>query len=372
LEERGVEVLLVDARKLKNVPGRKTDVLDCQWLQQLHTFGLLSGVFRPADEVCVLRSYMRQRAMLVAYGSHHVQHMQKALTQMNVKLQHVVSDITGVTGMRIIRAIVRGQRDPKALAELRDPRCQKDKETLAKALEGHWREEHLFELQQAVALYDTYQAKIRECDERLEKSLQTFEAHPPGGGRTGPEAKGRRAKNEPGFDVAQYLFRMTGVDLTAVDGLDAHTALKVISEIGLDMGRWPGVKQFTSWLALCPGNKVSGGKRLNGRTRPSANRAASALRLAAQGLHHSDSALGAFFRRMKIRHGTPKAVTATAHRLARIIYSMLRQGSHFVHETAEEYERRYRTQQIEHMKRKAKKLGYELVKIEDPQVESLP
>ena len=325
LEERGFTVMLVDPRRIKNVPGRKTDVLDCQWLQQLHTYGLLSGAFRPEAEIRRLRSYLRQRAMLVQYASHHIQHMQKALTQMNVKLQHVISDITGKTGMDIMQAIVDGERDPRRLARLRDHRIRADEATIAKSLRGHWREEHIFELSQALELYQVYQGKIAECDREIEAQLERFEDHSDG---EPPAANGkkRNQKNAPRFDAQSHLYRMTGVDLTRIDGVDAYTALKVISEIGTDMTRWQSAKHFASWLGLSPHNRITGGKVISSRTKPSANRAAAALRLAANALHRSDSALGAFLRRKKAQLGAPKAITATAHKLARTIYSMLRYG----------------------------------------------
>ena len=257
LEERGFEVMLVDPRRIKNVPGRKTDVLDCQWLQQLHTYGLLSGAFRPDEDIRRLRSYLRQRAMLVEYASHHVQHLQKALTQMNVKLQHVIRDLTGKTGMDIIEAIVRGERNPRRLARLRDPRTKADEATIAKSLRGHWRQEHIFELSQALELYRVYQAKIAECDREIETQLERFEdvtdGEPPA-----PNGKKRNQKNAPRFDVQSQLYRMTGVDLTRIDGVDGFTALKVISEIGADMTKWPTAKHFASWLGLSPNNRITG------------------------------------------------------------------------------------------------------------------
>ena len=237
--------VLVDPRRIKNVPGRKTDVLDCQWLQQLHTYGLLSGAFRPEGEIRRLRSYLRQRAMLVEYAAQHVQHMHKALTQMNVKLQHVISDITGQTGMDIIEAIVGGERNPRRLARLRDPRTKADEKTIAKSLRGHWREEHIFELTQALELYRTYQGKIAQCDREIERQLERFEDHSDGE-PPAPNGKKRNQKNAPRFDVQGQLYRMTGVDLTRIDGVDAYTALKVISEVGTDMTRWPSAGHFAS------------------------------------------------------------------------------------------------------------------------------
>jgi transposase len=365
LSERGFEVRLVDPRQLKSVPGRKTDVLDCQWIQQLHTFGLLSAAFRPDDQICVLRSYLRQRAMLVSYVAHHIQHMQKALEQMNLKLAHVVSDITGVTGMAIIRAILDGQRDPQALATLRDGRCKADEETIARSLQGNWRQEHLFELRQAVELVEFYQKQIAACDHEIAAQLARFEDK--SGGQLFPtEARQHKGgRNAPGFDARHHLQRLTGVDLTRLDGIDAHTALKVVAEIGLDMTRWPTEKHFASWLGLSPGSKVSGGKKLSSRTKPSASRAAAALRLAASSLYRSRSALGAFYRRMKARLGAPKAVTATAHKLARLVYRMLRFGTEYVDRGQDYYERRYQSRVVSTLMRRAQELGYKLVKNED-------
>ena len=361
LEERGFQVMLVDPRRIKNVSGRKTDVLDCQWLQQLHTYGLLSGAFRPDAEIRRLRSYLRQRAMLVECASHHIQ---KALTQMNVKLHHVISDITGKTGMDIIAAIVDGERNPRKLAQLRDPRIKADEATIARSLRGHWREEHIFELTQALELYRFYQDKITECDREIEAQLERFEdrsdGEPPA-----PNGKKRNQKNAPRFDVQGQLYRMTGVDLTRIDGVDAYTALKVISEIGTDMTKWPSAKHFASWLGLSPNNRITGGRVISSKTKPSANRASAALRLAANALHRSDSALGAFLRRKKAHLGAPKAITATAHKLARLIYTMLRYGQEYVDAGAEYYERQYQQRALRAAKRRAAQLGYQLVPMSD-------
>jgi transposase len=361
LVERGFEVLLVDARQAKNVPGRKSDVLDCQWLQELHTYGLLRGAFRPVDQVCILRNYLRQRSMLVAYASHHIQHMQKALEQMNLKLAHVVSDITGLTGMGIIKAILSGERDPVKLAKLRDPRCKSSEATVARALEGHYREEHLFALQQAVELVDFYQRQISACDRQIEACLQQFEEKSTETPVTTRSRKRRRSGMA--FDARSYLYRMTGVDLTQIDSIEANTALTVIGEIGLDMSRWPTEKHFGSWLGLAPGSKISGGKRLSSRTKPSANRAAAALRLAAQSLNQSQSALGAYFRRLKARLGAPKALTAAAYKLARIFYRMLKYGAGYVDQGEAVYEERYRDRLLRNLKRRAAELGFQLTTI---------
>ena len=361
LVERGFEVLLVDARQAKNVPGRKTDVLDCQWLQELHTYGLLRGAFRPVDQVCILRSYLRQRSMLVSYASHHIQHMQKALEQMNLKLSHVVSDITGLTGRGIIKAILSGERDPVKLAKLRDPRCKSSEATVARALEGHYREEHLFTLQQAVELVEFYQQQMTACDRQIEACLQQFEEK---SSETPMTTRRRKRRRGIAFDARSYLYRMTGIDLTQIDSIEGNTALTVISEIGLDMSRWPTEKHFGSWLGLAPGSKVSGGKRLSGRTKPSANRAAAALRLAAQSLNQSQSALGAYFRRLKARLGAPKALTAAAYKLARIVYRMLKYGAGYVDQGEAVYEGRYRDRLLRNLKRRAAELGFQLTAIE--------
>ena len=365
LSERGFEVKLVDPRRVKSVPGRKTDVLDGQWLQQLHTFGLLAAAFRPDDQICVLRSYLRQRAMLVTYAAHHIQHMQKALEQMNLKLAHVVSDIAGLTGLAIIRAILAGQRDPRQLATFRDPRCKADEATIARSLEGTWRPEHLFELRQALELVEFYQQQIAACDQEIEAHLTRFEDRRTGQplADTARRPKVRRTAHR--FDAREHLHRLTGVDLTRIDGIDAPTALKVVAEIGLDMTRWPTEKHFASWLGLAPGSKVSGGKRLSSRTKPSANRAATALRLAARSLYHSHSALGAFHRRLKAHLGAPKAITATAHKLARLIYRMLRFGTEYVDRGQDYYERRYQSRVVANLRRRAQEFGYTLVKQED-------
>jgi transposase len=363
LEECGFDVKLVDTHAVRHVPGRKTDVKDCQWLQELHTYGLLRGAFRPTDEVCVLRSYLRQRSMLVTMASRTVQHMQKALEQMNLKLTEVVSDITGKTGMTILRAILAGERDPQRLATYRDKRCKHDQATIAKALTGHWRAEHLFALQQAMDQYDFIAQQLRACDGHIEECLHAFvpdvEADAP---QSGPVRAWRASRsNPPGFDVRAYLDAMTGVDLTQIDGIDSLTALQVISEIGLDMTCWPTSKHCASWLGLCPGNKISGGKRFRIRSKPSANRAATAWRLAAQGVANSHSALGAYYRRMRARLGAPKAITATAHKLARLVYSMLRYGTAYVDAGQQAYEQKYRDRVLMNLQRKAKAFGYQLI-----------
>ena len=361
LESRGFEVILVDPGTMPRNGRPKTDVHDCQWLQRLHTLGLLTAAFRPDDPVVVLRSYLRLRLTLLADAARYVQHMQKALTQMNVKLQHVVSDLTGKTGLRILQAILDGVRDPRALAKLRDCRCKEDEAAIAQALHGNWREEHLFALRQAVAAYHFCHQQIRDCDERIEAGLQALPASPASTPLPERTKARRRNRNRPGFDPRPLLHRASGVDLTRIEGIDETTALNVLGEIGLDMSRWATVKHFTSWLGLCPHHKISGGRVLSRRTRPTANRAAAALRLAAASLHRSQSALGAFFRRLKSRKRTPKAITATAHKLARYIYTMLKHGEEYAAQSLEWYEQQHRERQVRVLSRRARELGYALV-----------
>ena len=304
--------------------------------------------------------------MLVGYASQHIQHMQKPLTQMNVKLQHVISDITGKMGMAIIEAIVGGQRDPVQLAQLRDPRIKADSATIAKSLRGHWREEHIFELTQALELYQAYQGKIAECDREIEAQLERFEDRSDG---ESPAANGkkRNQKNAPRFDAQSHPHRMTGVDLTQIDGVDADTALKVTSEIGTDLSKWPSAQHFASWLGLSPNNRITGGKVISSRTKPNAHRAALALRLAANALHRSDTPGAPSCAGRRRSWERPKAITATAHKLARTSYSMLRYGQQYVDAGAEYYDNQYRQRALRSAKRRAAQLGYELVPIADAQ-----
>ena len=361
LERRGFEVKLVDARHVKNVSGRKSDVLDCQWIQQLHTYGLLAGDFRPPDEICVLRSYLRQKEMLTQASSMHIQHMQKALQQMNLLLHNVVSDITGVTGMKIIKAILEGERDPKVLARNRHGLCKNSPSTIAKSLIGNYREEHLFALQQAVDLYEIYQKKIADCDEaiikQLEKQPNVSDDEPP----PGDKEIQARSRIRGGVDVRDVLYQKSGVDLFAIPGLAADTLLTLASEVGFDLSPWKTEKHFTSWLGLCPGTKRSGGKVLNAKTKHNPNRAAQQFRMAASSLYRSQTALGAFYRRIKARTGGQQAVTATAHKIARIYYAMLTKGTTYVELGQQAYEQRYKQRRVDHLKSQAKSLGYQLV-----------
>lgn len=360
LEERGFQVCLVNARHLKNVSGRKTDVLDCQWIQQLHTYGLLRPSFRPPEQIVAIRSMVRQREMLVGYRSAHIQHMQKALTQMNLRLANVLSDITGVTGMKIIRAILAGERNPRVLAQFRDHRCKKSEAEITKSLEGNYKREHLFALKQAVALYDFYDLQLQECDAELEKMYQEFDPPQDPGSPPPTPRQAKRRKNQPHFDLASALHRMAGVDLTRIDGVDALTIQKVLCEIGTDMSKWPTVKHFASWLRLCPNNKITGGKVIQAGVLPTQNRASTALRVAASSLKHNNSALGAYYRRMRARIGAPAAITATAHKLARIIYFMLREHKSYLDPGADYFEQQHQTRVLRNLSRQAARLGFRL------------
>ncbi|WP_287877296.1 IS110 family transposase [Acidovorax sp.] len=361
LESRGFTVLLVNARHVKNVSGRKSDVLDCQWLQQLMSFGLLSGAFRPAEQVCVLRSLTRQRAMLLRNQARFVQHMQKALTQMNIQLANVISDIVGETGQKILRAIVAGEREGMTLAKLKNGRVHASEEEIAKSLQGSWRAEHLFALKQALDAFDFCGTQLSECDAQIEAQLQALHV------REDEPAKGKRrgrARNAPKFDLRTQLFQMCGVDLTRIDGIDVTTALVVVCEVGADMGKFPSDKHFASWLGLCPGTKITGGKVMSGKTKRCANRAAQALRLAAAALRTSQSALGAYYRRMCARMDKPKAITAAAHKLARLIYAMLTNGQEYTDRGQDYFEERYRQRVLHNLAQRAKAMGMQLTPCE--------
>nr|WP_244627609.1 IS110 family transposase [Microvirga tunisiensis] len=299
LTQRGFAVVVVNAREVKQGPGRKTDVCDAQWLQRLHAYGLLRASFQPKAEIVELRAYLRQRERLLEAAAAHIQPMQKALTEMNLQLHHVVSDITGATGLRIIRAILAGERDPGVLASLRDIRCHSSSETIEKALTGHYRAEHLFALEQALALYDTYQHKVAACDQRIEAVLKALSPRKPDPGTVpAPRRRMSRQPNEPSFDLRGALYAVLGQDLTRIHGLGPSLALKLVAECGTDLTAWPSRKHFTSWLCLAPGNKISGGKVLSARTRRSGSRAAALLRLAAVTIGKTETALGAFYRRL--------------------------------------------------------------------------
>jgi transposase len=362
LDARGFAVFLVNARDAKHVPGRKTDVGDAEWLQRLHSYGLLRASFRPKGRIVELRAYLRQRERLLEYGASHIQHMQKALTEMNVQLHHVVTDITGATGLWIVRAILAGERDLAVLARLRDSRCHATVETIEKALTGTYRAEHLFALEQALALYDTYQEKASACDTRIEavlKELSIRRGHE-AGPLPSPRQRIRRQPNGMDFDVRAALYALLGKDLTQINGLGPYLALRLIAECGDDLSAWPSAKHFTSWLCLAPSNKISGGKVLSSRTRRSGSRAAALLRLAAATVGRTDTALGAFYRRLSARIGKAKAVTATARKIAVLFYNAVRYGMEYVDPGASFYETRYRARVIDNLHRRAKVFGFAL------------
>lgn len=356
LEQRGLQVWLVDARQMKYVPGRKSDVQDCQWLQKLMSLGLLRAAWRPDGEVCVVRAVARQREVLLTEQASWVQRMQKSLVQMNIQLTEVLTDVMGMTGQAIIRDIVAGERDPKALARHRDRRVKASAEAIAKALTGNWRDEHLFVLRQALAMYDDIARHLAECDSKVQTLLHAL------GQRNVELGKLPRAgsKTRQEFDVRQMLANWAGVDLTRINGLGVTAVMKILSELGPDLSRFATVKHFCSWLGLSPGTKISGGKVLSAKTKRSANRVRQALKMAAMSLSHSTSALGAFYRRLCRRMDKPSANTATAHKLARLVYFMLTRGEAFVDQGQQRYEEQQRQRSIAALKRRAAALGFEL------------
>ncbi len=362
LEDKGIEVLLANPRYAKNVSGRKTDALDCQWLRTLHCYGLLPASFRPAREIASLRSYLRHRQMLIEYAAAHIQHMQKAMTQMNLQLHHVLSDITGMTGMRIIRAIVAGERNREKLAAMRHERTHADQATIEKALEGDYRTEHLFALKQSLDAFDHYQKQIAECDQQIAQHVRSLEtkSEPSLGLKAARQSK-RKHRNQMEFGVREEAFRISGVDLTQINGISESAALSLISEIGINMSSWPTEKHFASWLSLCPNNKISGGRVLKSRTRKTANRARDILCLCAQSLLRSQSALGAYCRRICSRLGKPKGLIATAHKLALLIYRMLKCGRDYADIGHEKYENQFKERALRSLARRAKEFGLRLV-----------
>ncbi len=368
LESYGLQVYVVNAKYTKTLPGRKTDVLECQWLQKLHTFGLLNNSFLPPEKIRVLRTYLRQRENLVTAAATCIQQMQKVLTEMNVQLANVLSDLSGTTGMRILQAILDGQRDPQRLAALADPRVQASRKEIAQSLEGHWREDLLFVLQQVHDLYFTYLESITACDRRIEAHLKTLEAKVDLSAPPLPETSGKdrlpRRKHIPQTNLQQELCRITGVDLTRIDGIQVQTAQVVISEVGLDMARWPDEHRFASWLGLSPNHQITGGKVIRRGTKRVINRAATALRLAARTLHHSKSYLGAKYRRLRAKLGAPKAITAMAHQLARLIYRLLRFGTQYHDKGIEHYERKYRETQMKWLLKQAAQLNMQLIPVQ--------
>jgi transposase len=372
LEDAGLKVALVDARESHRLSARKTDVHDCQWIRQLYACGLLRNAFRPSAQILLLRSYWRQRQELVSMCATSLHHMQKALELMNVQLHKVISDIAGLTGMRILRAIVAGQRDPDSFAHMVHPNCKSSSAEFVDALTGHYAQEQVFALGQALRRYDLYQEQIAELDRELHRCLQEIaptENCEPQVATAGPKSPdGKRRKNQSHFNLAGEVHRITGVDLTRIEGIDALTAFTVITEQGIDMGPFPTEKHFASHLGLCPNNQITGGRVRNKRTRRVQSRAAHALRLAAQSLARSKTALGAFYRRMRARHGAAKANVATAHKLAKIVYRMLRHGEQYVARGQAEYEKRYRERLLKNLKRQAKILGCEVLVLDTGQL----
>lgn len=363
LESYGFEVVLVNARHVKNVPGRKTDVQDCQWLQYLHSVGLLRGSHRPPQEVCAVRSLLRHRDGLVKTAASHIQHMQKSLTQMNLQIHNVISNITGVTGLAILDAILSGERDPHKLAALKDGRIKATKDTIAKSLEGDYLPEHVFTLKQSLQVYRHYQQMMAECDREIESHLNNFDSRidvdqkPPPTTSTSRKGKG----NEPNFDLRTHMHRILGTDLTQIEGINSVTAHVFFTEVGCDVSKFSKGGNFVSWLNLCPGNKISGGKILSSHTLPGKNRLAKALQMSAMSLWRSNSYLGNYYRRKRAKNGAPSAITDTAHKLARIIYHLIKTGTQFDESVFSTQEEAHQKRTLRNLKNKAKSLGYQMV-----------
>jgi transposase len=380
LEEAGLKVCLVNARHVKNVPGRKSDLNDCQWLQFLHSVGLLLGSFRPAQAICASRSIYRYRQNLLSMAAQHVQHMQAALDQMNIKLHHVIDDLTGVTGQAIVAAILSGQRDPVQLAQLRDKRIQAPEATIAKALEGDWRKEHLFVLAKAYSQYQELQKQIQDCDQELWNYTRELEActqviqplkvmrlepqllgaEPVSNPASKKRVRRKTSKNQPEGPWQQELERFFGVDLTAIPGISVLSGLTLMSELGNDLSAFKTEHHFASWLCLCPGNETSAGKVLRRRTRPSQNRVRQALRMAASSLHHDKSSFGDKYRRLRARLGAPKAITAMAHQLARLIWTLITRQLPFDPRVFAYHEQAHQQRRLKRLAASARLLGYQL------------
>jgi transposase len=365
LENAGLDVMVANARETRSVPGRKSDINDAQWLQRLHACGLLRASFRPGRDIAALRAYLRHRERLLDYASAHIQHMQKALTFMNIQLHHVVQDITGATGMKIIRAIVAGERDSHVLAKFRDIRCKSSEETICSALVGNYQPEHVFALTQSLALYDFYQARVDECDAQIEQALAVLKADKPEPEQPIPKVRHRtKQPNSVNFDVRTALYQLIGVDLTQIHGIGPFLALRLIAECGTDLSKWRSSKHFTSWLTLSPGCKISGGKILSAHSRKSKNRLTAHLRLAAVTVGKTNTALGAFYRRLSARIGKAKAVTATARKIAVLFYNAMRFGMNYSDPGADQYEQKYRERVIKQLHRRAAEFGFELHELE--------
>lgn len=368
LQSRGIVACLVNAQATKNVSGRKSDVLDCQWIQQLHTYGLLAASFRPPADICVLRSYVRQRESLLQQRSRQIQHMQKALHLMNLKLTSVITDLTGTTGMQILRAILDGERDPVKLARFRDPRCKSSEAEIAKALTGNYQAEHLFALRQAIEGFDFFTQQLAACDAELEQIYAVFQPQVDLIEQPLADEKHRHRPQHPDYDLRTCLYLTAGVDLTAIKGVDVLLAQDILAEIGIDMSKWKTTKHFASWLGLAPNNKSSAGKVISRHTKPTSNRASTAFRLAAQSAGRTQSSLGVFYRRIKARQGAPVAITATAHKLARIVYQMLKHRTPYTDPGIDTYLDQQRQRSLRSLRRLAHQLGFQLVTNATPAV----
>lgn len=366
LERRGFHCHLISSRSLRRVPGRKSDVVDCQWIQTLHSYGLLESSFRPEADLVALRTLLRHRAQLIQHRSPHVLHMQKALLQMNIQLSQALSDVSGETGQAIIRAIVAGERDPHKLAGMRNYRCKKDEQEIAKALTGTWRGEHLFILKQALELYDFYTRQLEECDAEIERTYSLVRPEWKVEEKQDmPESKrNSHSKNTPkNVQVRKHLKRICGVDLTAVHGVSASLAQTIVLEVGTDMQKFPTEKHFCSWLGLAPKKEISGGKVLKNKTLKTHNRAGQAFRMAAGSVMRADCVFGAFYRRQKARLGPAQAAVATAHLIARVVYKMLKYQVEYEPLSVAQYEQHYREQQLKYLHKKAAKFGFQLTPI---------
>lgn len=365
LEQQGFQCHLISSRSLRRIPGRKSDVLDCQWIQTLHSYGLLESSFRPEEDLVGLRTLLRHRAQLIEHRAPHILHMQKSLLQMNIQLSQVLSDVTGVTGLSIIRAVVAGERDPYKLAALRNYRCKKDEEEIAQALTGTWREEHLFILKQSLEMYEFYTQQIGTCDEEI---ASVYEQTRRSDGDVDelselPEHKRKtHSKNAPQntVEIRRHLKRICGVDITAVHGISASLAQTILLEVGTDMSKFPNEKHFCSWLGLAPKHEISGGKVLKNKTLKTKNRAGQAFRMAAGSVMRADCMFGAYYRRQKARLGPAQAAVATAHQIAKVVYRMLKYQVEYEPLSAQSYEAHYKVQQIKYLKKKAAKFGFQL------------
>jgi transposase len=365
LERQGFECLLISSRSLRRVAGRKSDISDAQWIQTLHTYGLLEGSFRPQGDLVALRTLLRHRSQLVEHRSPHIQHMQKVLLQMNVQLSQAVTDVTGLTGLKIIRAILAGERDPQTLAALREPGCKKSAEEIGRALTGTWREEHIFILKQSMMLYDFYTEQIQACDLEIER-LYGLTRPDWESGEVQPLTKRKKnshSKNLPHHaeEVRKHLKRISGVDLSLVDGFGVSLAQTVIMEVGTDMAKFPDEKHFCSWLGLAPKHEISGGKVLKNKTLKTKNRAGQAFRMAAQSVKQAECAFGVFYRRLRARLGPSQATVATAHAIARVVYRMLKYQVEYEPLNVNEYQQQYEAQQIKYLKKRAAKFGFQLL-----------